>query len=819
MADNLKTTLYKDGTKMPEVVENATWASLTTPGYCWYNNDSIKYNIPYGALYNWYSVNTGKLCPVGWHVPSDNDWTILENYLIASGYNFDGTTSGNKIAKSLADTKYWNPSTEIGAPGNSDYSAYRNKTGFSALPGGIRFSTGPFYGLSTHGYWWSATENNSSDAWFRIIYSDLSYVERPAMNKAGGYSVRCIKDVNIISPTVVTNTSDSGVGSLRNTIEYANSTVGVKDTITFDITGTGPFTIQPLAPLPEITDPVVINGYSQPGASAAYSKLLIQIDGSNIDLTSYILSINGVSNCIIKGLIINRFSSDGIRITNSDGNVITGNQIGAAISEPSSLTTGTGIRITGGKSNIIGGKTLSERNIISGNPDVGIWLAGGTNNNQIKGNFIGTDISGTKKIPNGIGICIFPCQNNIIGGTEPEEGNLISGNLGDGILFKGGDALHPAEGNKVQGNYIGTDYSGLEPLGNTRDGIMYYSSARNNLIGGTDQGSGNIIAFNGSNGIEFTASLNPGNGNAILSNSIHSNAGLGIDLKGDGVTQNDPNDPDPGPNNLQNYPVLDSIKFDLGKKTVFVSGYLQSTPNRIFTLQFFTNKVGDFTGHGEGETFLGFARDTTGSDGKATFRETFTIYSSWGDVISATATDAAGNTSEFSQDIGGLQNQIIPPYKWPFTYKTNADGVLRITDGSDIAAVDSAYRTWTMIPTATIDFRNGSTTPTKYASANDGINLVTFTDDQFPFSPGVIAVAAKTLKLIPGSTDAEIIDADIVVNPLFARYDIGVGYNNPNEGTYDIQSLITHEIGHVLGLLHSVFITPHCFIYFIREQE
>ncbi len=262
-------------------------------------------------------------------------------------------------------------------------------------------------------------------------------------------------------------------------------------------------------------------------------------------------------------------------------------------------------------------------------------------------------------------------------------------------------------------------------------------------------------------------------------------------------------DGDTGPNGFQNYPVLDTLKIDLGNKSVYVGGHLTSTPNSDYTLQFFANKVGDNTGYGEGQKYLGSAKVSTGSTGTALFGQTFAFYSSWGDVISATATDSQGNTSEFSQNIGGLQNQIIASNSWPFVYKTNADGILRITNGSDIIAVDSSFRTWNMVSTAKINFSNGGTTTAKYASATDKTNLVTFTDDRFPFSPGILAVAAKTLRVVPGTDVAQIIDADIVVNPDYARNDVGVGYNNTNSGYFDAQSVITHEIGHVLGLLHS----------------
>ena len=194
MKENLKTTKYNDGTPIPNVTGNSQWSSLTTGAFCWYSN-SISNKETYGALYNWYAVNTGKLCPVGWHVPSDAEWTTLENYLIANGFNYDGTTTGNKIAKALAATTNWLSSTTTGAVGNTDYPAKRNATGFSALPGGYRGNNnGTFDNAGGYGVWWSSAEYSSSDAWYRGLNYSVVYVYRYVSNKEGGFSVRCLRD-------------------------------------------------------------------------------------------------------------------------------------------------------------------------------------------------------------------------------------------------------------------------------------------------------------------------------------------------------------------------------------------------------------------------------------------------------------------------------------------------------------------------------------------------------------------------------------------------------------------------------------------------
>jgi len=194
MCENLKTTKYNNGTAIPLVTDNIAWSNLTTPGYCWYNNDEATYKATYGALYNWYTVNTGNLCPAGWHVPSDTEWTILENYLIANGFNFDGTTTGNKIGKSLASTTLWTLSSNTGAVGNTDYPSKRNVTGFTALPGGLRINNGGFGQIGNYGQWWSTTENDDEIAWYCSMYYDNTGFYRNIAYKKYGLSIRCIKD-------------------------------------------------------------------------------------------------------------------------------------------------------------------------------------------------------------------------------------------------------------------------------------------------------------------------------------------------------------------------------------------------------------------------------------------------------------------------------------------------------------------------------------------------------------------------------------------------------------------------------------------------
>ena len=197
MAENLKTTRLNDGSGIKLVTDNEEWRFSTTPAYCWYSHDEKQYKETYGALYNWYAVNTGKLCPAGWHVPSNEEWITLENFVIKNGYNFDGSTSGNNIAKSLASKTHWDATSFPGRIGSNDFPEKRNATGFTALPGGYRFHYGAFHRMGSNGLWWTSTASphtSPTDAVMRYMIHDFRDLKRRNNSMRNGYSVRCIKD-------------------------------------------------------------------------------------------------------------------------------------------------------------------------------------------------------------------------------------------------------------------------------------------------------------------------------------------------------------------------------------------------------------------------------------------------------------------------------------------------------------------------------------------------------------------------------------------------------------------------------------------------
>lgn len=185
--ENLRTTKYNDNTPIANVTDNTAWNSLATGAYCYYANNAAN-KVKYGALYNGYAVNTGKLAPEGWRVPTDAEWDTLQNYLIVNGYNWDGTTNENKMAKSMAAQTDWSRFAVAGSIGN-DLSK-NNASGFSAYPGGWRSYVGSFDYQSNYGFWWSVP-----NAWVRTLGYMREYMNRSNDGKNYGCSVRLLRDL------------------------------------------------------------------------------------------------------------------------------------------------------------------------------------------------------------------------------------------------------------------------------------------------------------------------------------------------------------------------------------------------------------------------------------------------------------------------------------------------------------------------------------------------------------------------------------------------------------------------------------------------
>jgi hypothetical protein len=324
------------------------------------------------------------------------------------------------------------------------------------------------------------------------------------------------------------------------------------------------------------------------------------------------------------------------------GHLIEGNFIGTDATGAAVAGNGLGIDLCYGVSNVtVGGATAAARNVISGNSGIGVDVASSFSNdvhdNTIRGNYIGTDVTGAAPLGNGtLGIRINQPNNNVFD-------NVISASGGAGIEVNGSNI-------PVRGNLIGTDATGTARLGNAGAGVHVIGSSA--AIGGTGAGEANVIAFNGTQAFSGSGVwIENGTGSSIRANSIHDNLGLGIDLGTDGMTPNDAGDGDAGPNNLQNFPIIQSVV--PGASTTEITGKLDSTAATTFDLDFFanpscTNFPHDFL---EGQTYLGSTQVTTDGAGHATFDAVLPVTTEAGARISATATDPAGNTSEFAQRI------------------------------------------------------------------------------------------------------------------------------------------------------------------------
>ncbi len=392
----------------------------------------------------------------------------------------------------------------------------------------------------------------------------------------------------------------------------------------------------------------LISGNAGDGVAITYGgRFLVQgnLIGTDVDGDQPLpnggsgVSVGGgavVAGVIIGGIgpgagnVISGNAGNGVDITGSGVRVL-GNAIGTDITETYAIANGQdGVLIEGdAHDNAIGGTTPGAGNLISGNTLAGISITGpGTRDNRIQGNLIGTDALGTTALPNYDGVFLDVTSANTIGGTEAGAGNLISGNILDGIRNYSNHIL-------VQGNRIGTDASGTLPLGNGYMGVALNLFSSNNTIGGTVAGASNTIAFNGNSGVF----VDSGASNAILGNAIfgHDN-GLGIYLRFGG----------------QAFPTITAAFSGEGLTTI--EGTLTSTPSTTFHLEFFVNAVCNYNGYGEGERFLASFPLTTDADGNAAFTFTVAVAVDPGQFITATATDPGNNTSEFSAcaEVSGL---------------------------------------------------------------------------------------------------------------------------------------------------------------------
>ena len=477
--------------------------------------------------------------------------------------------------------------------------------------------------------------------------------------------------------SVVINTNDSGIGSLRSALDFANSNPGT--TISFRIPpGDANFTngvwqIRLRQALPPLTAAGTnIDGNTQTSAAGNTNRRgpEIMLDGSLL-ATSSGAGADGLqiraARCGLRGLIISGFGGSGVDISGATAfnNTLQGNYLGTDATGTLKTGNGTsvlqsaGVRIAGGAhDNLIGGPGTAARNIIAGNTFDGVLITGaGSDNNRVQSNFLGTVANGTSALANGAaGVHLDGgAQNNLIGGPSPSVRNLISGNTFSGVLITGTGTSN----NIVQGNAIGTDASGDGDIGNLLHGIDVQGGQSTVIGTGTNAlnarapatTNGNLIAFNRTDGVHVDGAAQ---GVSIRGNLIFENGALGINLArendlSNGVTLNDAGDADSGPNTLQNFPVLSGVqptKTSTGIATA-LSGTLNSAPNGDFVIDFYRSTQDDDSGYGEGGFYLGSVAARTNGAGNAAFR-----FNANGDlrglIFTATATALAdGSTSEF----------------------------------------------------------------------------------------------------------------------------------------------------------------------------
>jgi titin len=385
------------------------------------------------------------------------------------------------------------------------------------------------------------------------------------------------------------------------------------------------------------------------------SALNNRVDGIHIESGGNTIggADSGAGN-LISGNLMNGVTLVGL---NAAANLIQGNLIGTDLHGVAAIPNHyAGLGVSGAPNNSIGGSAAGAGNVISGNGDpnteAAIYLVGvGATGNLIQGNKIGTDVTGTLALRNAHeGIYAANAGPNTIGGAVAGAGNIISGNGSRGIFIDHG------WGTTIQGNLIGVDATGTNALANGSTifaaAVEFESGSHDNLIGGLTPGAGNRIGFAPSlrSGVRIR---NGATNNAILGNAIFSNAELGIDLgygsEGTfGVSLNDPCDADTGANNLQNFPVLTQAVTGNG---IGIRGTLNSEANRSYLLQFFASPTGNSHGYGEGQIYLGQTSVVTGNDCNTSFVASFSGSVPVGYAITATATDSANNTSEFSASI------------------------------------------------------------------------------------------------------------------------------------------------------------------------
>jgi hypothetical protein len=503
----------------------------------------------------------------------------------------------------------------------------------------------------------SGTTFNTSSYVFSAGLGGTAHAASPVT--LGGASITGV-DFGFNFDTVV-NTNDSGQGSLRQAISNANtlggdgslaqagraaaienlvfmvangsSSAGLRSSLNYTTGGIA--TIAPVSALPTIGSALVIDARTQPGWSGTP---VVELNGTSAGSGSNGITLSA-TGCTIAGLTINRFNASGIRVLGGGGgHTMVGNWLGLNNAGTAASANGAeGLSIAIGGSNVIGGLTSGERNVMSGNGNNGLTIT--TGNNLIRGNYIGTNAAGTGRVANGSVGVYLGAAGNTVGGTVAGAGNVISGNTWEQLQIDSA-----ASSTTVQGNLLGPAADGSLTL--TSGGYGVWVKSGSNTIGGTTAAAANTIAGNGNKGVVVTGSTS--SGNAILGNVIRRNGGIAIDLGNDGGTANDGAKTAGQPNLLIDTPVFTTSAYS--GSTLTVAGYVG---NGAGSATFASARVEVFVadtfvaGNIQAQTFLGFLTTDASGNFSGTFSVPSGITPGTTQVV-ATATDGSNNTSELS---------------------------------------------------------------------------------------------------------------------------------------------------------------------------
>ena len=406
-------------------------------------------------------------------------------------------------------------------------------------------------------------------------------------------------------------------------------------------------------------DGVVLNGSGATGNTVSQNTIGLGADGAALPNARHGVWVEQAPNNTIASNVIGGNGGSGVTIHGAaaTGNVVHSNRIGVdplgAAARPNG---GGGVTIDAAPGNTVGSVTAGQGNLISGNTGDGVQITGdGAQNNIVTGNRIGVNQADTAALPNtGDGVRVAgSAAANTIGGAQ-------AGSNDANVIVGNGGAGVQIDGagtinNVVAGNFIGVLADESTAMANASHGVYISGGANSNTIGAAVAAHANAIARNGGAGIHVALGMN----NALWNNRIWRNTLLGIDLGTAGMTPNDPLDPDTGPNLLQNFPLLTSVQ--LAGDTVILKGTLESTRTTTFLLEFIGNRECDASGFGEGEIPLGRAEVTTDANGWASFTYVPTATVTGPMSFTVTATDPNRNTSEFSPCAGPSTEAVITP--------------------------------------------------------------------------------------------------------------------------------------------------------------